>query len=196
MKYAFFALLFLAGGCVGASKTFSSVAPEELPIILAQVGSNKPGEPLPMRIPIKGVMAGIIDFSAHGVFTTATSEVPLTEDDWLAAGLASINLIGSATLITSHGPGPNDAIWVADPEWQFWAKAFQKASVDAAMAIKDKNRPDFLRAANDLANACQSCHDRFRITDQRPASEFAMATSRGNLGGYLRAWPAPETSAQ
>jgi Cytochrome C' len=141
-------------------------------------------------------MAGIIDFSAHGVFTTATSEIPLTEDDWLAAGLASTNLIGSATLITSPGAGPNDAEWVANPEWQRWAKTFQQASIDTAIAVKRKNRSAFLGAANNLAGACQSCHEQFRITDRRGASEFASLKTDPDLAAYIRAWPSPEVSTQ
>ena len=147
--------------------------------------------PLPLRVPIKGVMAGIIDFSAHGIFTTATSETPLTDSDWLAAGLASINLISSATLITSAGAGPDDEAWVANPEWRHWAAAYQEASVDAAVAIRRKDRAAFLSAANDLANTCQSCHDRFRITDQRSRGQYAEQMAPRGLKDFVRAWPQP-----
>jgi hypothetical protein len=117
---------------------------------------------LPLRVPIKGVMAGIIDFSAYGIFETATHEMPLTDDDWLAAGLAAINLIGSTTLITSAGTGPQDAEWVADPDWRRWATEMQAVSIDAGIAIRQKDRGSYLAAANRLAGACRSCHDRFR----------------------------------
>jgi hypothetical protein len=118
--------------------------------------------PLPLRIPIKGVMAGIVDFSAYGIFETATSEMPLTDDDWIAAGLASINLMGATTLVTSPGTGPQDAEWVAQPEWRRWASEMQYASVDAGIAIRQKSRPSYLAAANRLADACRSCHDQYR----------------------------------
>jgi hypothetical protein len=107
-------------------------------------------------------MAGIIDFSAYGIFETATSEAPLSDDDWLAAGLASINLIGSTTLITSAGTGSQDAEWVANPDWRHWATEMQSASVDAGIAIRQKNGGAYLAAANRLADACSSCHQQFR----------------------------------
>lgn len=159
--------------------------------MLAQAPDQESPPPLPMRVPIRGVMAGIIDFSAHGVFKTAMSETPLTDNDWTAAGLASINLISSATLITSPGAGPNDEAWVAEPEWREWAAAYQQAGVNAAIAIRRKDRAAFITAANDLANACQSCHDRFRVTDPRSHSQYAEQMTPRSLKEFSRAWPQP-----
>ena len=183
--------LLFASACAGAAP------PQRIPEPLADAWlvqhgeAALPAEPLPMRIAIKGVMAGVIDFSAHGVFTTATSEAPLTQDDWTAASLASINLIGAATLITSPGSGPNDPAWVADPEWRQLAKAYQEASVRSAAAIRDRDLDTLLRAANTLADACQACHDRFRITNPRPPAEFAVQMADRGLARHTRAWPAP-----
>jgi hypothetical protein len=130
--------------------------------------------PLPLRVPIKGVMAGVVDFSAHGVFTSATSEMPLTEADWLAAELASINLIGSATLITLPGAGPHDAEWVSNPDYRHWAEAMQSASISAGAATVRKDRVGFLAAANRIAIACQSCHSMYRPDIPSAASQFAV----------------------
>lgn len=189
MKLTFLACAILAAGCTTPkSETVGSPSPQ---FAVAQVADQEAQRPLPMRVPIKGVMAGIVDFSAHGIFTTATSEMPLTDSDWLAAGLASINLIGSATLITSPGAGPHDEAWVADPEWRKWAAAYQDASLDTAVAIRSRNRAAFLTAANDLANACQSCHDRFRITDPRTHGQFAEQMAPRSLKQFVRAWPQP-----
>ena len=138
---------------------------------------------LPLRVPIRGVMAGIIDFSAHGVFESATSEIPLSENDWLAAGLASINLISSSSLITSPGTGPHDAEWVSDPEWRRFAQTMQSASISAGLAITKRDRPALLSSANRLADACQSCHQRFRPEAPMTNSQFAESVRRGlNLG--------------
>jgi hypothetical protein len=147
--------------------------------------------PLALRVPIRGVMAGIIDFSAHGIFETATSEMPLSEEDWMAAGLASINLISSATLITSAGAGASDQAWIADPAWRRWAEAYQEAGVAAAVAIRGKNRAAFLAAANDIANACQSCHDLFRARDHRIERQLAAQIAPQTLEDFARAWPQP-----
>ena len=191
MKRATLLSLLLASACAGAPMALREQAPLPAHARLAQQADAQPAAPLPMRIPIKGVMAGVIDFSAHGVFTTATSEGPLTQDDWVAAGLASVNLIGAATLITSPGAGQKDNAWVADPEWQRLAAAYQDASIRSAAAIRDRDRAEFLRAANVLADTCQTCHDRFRITGQRSPTEFAAQMADRSLLAYARAWPAP-----
>lgn len=138
-----------------------------------QVAQQAAPAPMPLRVPIKGVMAGMIDFSAHGVFVSATSETPLTEDDWLAAGLASINLVGAASLVTMPGTGPHDAEWVADPPYRRWARAMQEASILAGAASVRKDREALLSAANRLASACQSCHDIYRPDIPSAASQFA-----------------------
>ena len=192
MKRVTLLSLFFACACASVPQPQRASTAPAADIWLAQLTDAAPqAQPLPMRIPIKGVMAGVIDFSAHGVFTTATSEAPLTQNDWIAVSLASINLIGAATLITSAGSGPNDPTWVADPEWRRLANAYQEASVKSAAAIRDRDRSEFLRAANALADSCQSCHDRFRITDRRAPSEFAALMADRRLIAYARAWPAP-----
>jgi len=120
-------------------------------------------------------MAGIVDFSAHGVLSTATSKDELTENDWTAASLAAINLIGSATLITSAGTGPKDRAWVANPEWRKWAELLQRSSNEAGLAIQRKDRPALLDASYRLATSCQSCHAAFRIEPPSLNKEFAAA---------------------
>jgi len=138
---------------------------------------------LPLRVPIKAVMAGIIDFSAHGVFSSATSEKALNDADWLAAGLAALNLVASTTLITTPGPGPDDASWVAQPEWRLWASRMQAASIDVGIAVRSKDRDALLDSADRLASACQSCHATYR--PDLPAIEPLRFASRQNPGDAL-----------
>ncbi|MBP9234220.1 MAG: cytochrome c [Hyphomonadaceae bacterium] len=186
---ALIALIASVSGCVASP---CDCLPRDAALILPRAQAIAYGEtppPLPLRIPIKGVMAGIIDFSAHGVFTLAISDKPLTDSDWTAAGLASINLIGSASLITLPGSGPDDADWIATPEWQVWAKTFQQASITTAIAIRGKNQAGFLAAANTLADACQSCHSRFRTIGRPDASEMASKPAPAELAAFVRAWP-------
>jgi len=154
-------------------------APPQSANLKQLMAAGMPSQPLRLRVPIRGIMAGVIDFSAHGVFETSTSEMPLTENDWLAAGLASINLIGSTTLITTAGTGPDDAEWVSDPEWRQWAQTMQSASISAGTAIARRDRVAYLNAANHLADACQSCHKRFRPEAPLSNSQFAENVRRG-----------------
>lgn len=127
-------------------------------------------------MPIHGVMIGVIDFSSFGVFLSATTERPLSEKEWNAAGLAALNLIGASTLITIAGTGPNDAKWTADPAWRQSASNMQAASVAAAIAVRSRNRDALTSAANTLADACQACHAKFR-GDLPPVTRQALDAS-------------------
>ena len=129
-----------------------------------------------MRVPIRTGMAGIIDFSSHGVCATATSESALSDNDWLAAEHASLNLVSAATLIMTPGSGPNDRSWVEDPDWRRFAFGMQTSSINAGVAVRQKNRPALLASADRLAQACQSCHDQFRRR-QAPGNHRRLASS-------------------
>ncbi|MBI1362285.1 MAG: hypothetical protein GC155_18575 [Alphaproteobacteria bacterium] len=126
------------------------------------------GHVLPLHVPIRAVMAGIIDFSAFGVEKAAHATEPLNDKDWLSVGLAALNLVGASTLITLPGTGPNDATWVADPEWTKWAADMQTSATNVAIAVRRQDRAALNLAAADLGAACQSCHSQFR--DASPGS--------------------------
>lgn len=147
----------LSAGCAATSVHTVSAG--------ADTALQSPGDaplPLPLGMSIKGVMIGVIEFSSYGVFRSATSTKALTEQEWTAAGLASLNLIGSSSLITIAGTGPEDDAWVRDPRWRASAIDFRRASMDAGIAVRNRNADDLLLAANRIASACQSCHDNFR----------------------------------
>lgn len=118
--------------------------------------------PITLRMPIEGVMISTIDFSSYGVFKAATAEQPLTQDDWGAAGVAALSLIGSSSLITLPGTGENDAAWVVDERWRASAMAMQAASVQVGIAVRKQDRVGLLLAADQLAEACEACHKVFR----------------------------------
>jgi len=152
---ALMACLALIATACATPRATTPAAPET-----ASLADQHP--PLPLRMPIAGVMLGVIDFSSHGLFKIATSEgVPSTQD-WYAAGLASLNLIGSSTLITLPGTGDKDDVWVGDPRWRTFASTMQGASVDAGIASRNRDQVALLLAADRLAKACQACHDVFR----------------------------------
>jgi hypothetical protein len=169
----------MAGLALIASACATSSEPPPASPEAASLAATHP--PLPLRMPIAGVMLGVIDFSSHGLFKIATSEgVPSTQD-WYAAGLASLNLIGSSTLITLPGTGDNDDIWVDDPRWRTFAITMQGASVDAGIATRNRDQVALLLAADRLAKACQACHDVFRPELPKVAvTQFASNLSAPN----------------
>lgn len=154
-------LLLALAGCAASARAAPFPATNHPQYAVATQTVGQPPPPLPLRIPISGVMIGVIDLSAQTVFDTA-SETTLTDAEWSRAGLAAINLIGASSLITLPGTGKSDADWVADPDWRMRATAMQKASLEAAIASRDRKQADLIQATQRLTAACQSCHDRFQ----------------------------------
>jgi len=60
-------------------------------------------------------MLGPMHDASTDVFTAAMSPEALSDDDWLTAGRAAVDLVGSASTITLPGSGPQDIAWTTDP---------------------------------------------------------------------------------
>ncbi|MEP7209632.1 MAG: cytochrome c, partial [Alphaproteobacteria bacterium] len=154
------ASLLLTGGPASAAPPHPDAPSVSSPAKPEQQGQSP--APLPLRVPIKAVMAFFVDFSAYGVFTAATSEEKLTDKDWLDTGVAAVNLIASTSLISMPGSGPNDAAWVKDSDYRRWSEAMQAQSIDVAQAVHRRDLGQFRSAARKLSDTCQSCHQKFR----------------------------------
>lgn len=130
-------------------------------------------DPLPLLVPYRGLMAGIIDWSAYGIFTVAASEKQLDDSDWTAAGMAAVNIIAASTLLTLPRSELEDAERFADPQWRGMVEEMRNASVFVALAVQRKDRPGFTTMADLLADSCQACHDRFRTLPRQSSRDFA-----------------------
>lgn len=128
---------------------------------------------LPLLVPYAGLMVGIVDWSSYGIFYLATHDAPMNEDDWTAAGLAAVNLIATSTLLSVPGSGHSDRARVEDPDWLVRVADFQNASVTVLAAVQGRDRPAFDRAADLLAETCQSCHSQFKVMLPKDTSQFA-----------------------
>lgn len=140
----------------------SAQTPNHLQTAVGVTNVVEIGDPLPLFVPYRGLMVGIIDWSSFGVFHLATNDKPLTDSDWTAAGLAAVNLIAVSVLLTTPNSSADDQRRLADTAWTENVADFQNASVLVAAAVDKRNRADFNRAADMLATTCQSCHDMFR----------------------------------
>lgn len=136
---------------------------------------------LPLLVPYAGLMVGIVDWSSYGVFYLATQDTALTEDDWTAAGLAAVNLIATSTLLSMPGSGYNDRQRVEHPDWLGRVADFQNTSVLVLAAVQGRDRPAFDRAADLLAQTCQSCHKQFKVMPSKETSQFAALDYRAPL---------------
>lgn len=117
---------------------------------------------LPLAVPINAVMVALVDFAADGVWRPAAMETGLTQDQWLLAEQDSINLIASATLITTPGTGANDAAWVKDPDWRRWATEMQLVAGEARSAVEQQNQERLRLVGDRLVEICEACHQKFK----------------------------------
>ena len=66
-------------------------------------------------------------------------------------------------LIQLAGTGPNDATWVADPNWIRMADEMSAAGMDALAATKARNIALLNAAGDRLVAACESCHTEYKL---------------------------------
>jgi hypothetical protein len=107
------------------------------------------------------VLIGIAQIPADGIWSAQAAD-SLTDDDWLLADEDSVSLAGAAALISKPGTGENDARWVANADWQSWARDVQKTALNLRAAAKAKDSARFNAAADHLSEVCQNYHTKFR----------------------------------
>lgn len=120
--------------------------------------SVPPSAPLPMRIPISAVMAGLVNESSFEIFQSATADRELSDADWLRIGSAAIDLVGASTLVTLPGTGDEDAAWVSDQRWLQASADMQEAGMAVGRAANARDQAALQEATAQLAQSCQSCH--------------------------------------
>jgi hypothetical protein len=161
--------LLLAAGCDRSPRAQTPTQAGQLTSVEAITDG-----PLPLLVPYRGLMVGVIDWSAYGIFKLSTTDRPMDDDDWSAAGMAAVNIIATSTLLSMEGSGAEDKRRHSNPAWIGMAGDLQNASVLVAMAVQQRNRAEFVRMANLLADTCQTCHDRFRVLPLPDTSRFAV----------------------
>ena len=160
--------------CMLQDTAASAQTPPSSPAPLVQSEDAQGEEQLPLHVPYRGLMVALIDWSAYGIFSLAGKDGPISDEDWTAAGLAAVNLIAAATLLTMRNSNDDDHRRLADPAWLGMAADLQNASIFVAIAIETRDRSDFRRTADMLAKTCQSCHDKFRALPPNDTSRFAV----------------------
>lgn len=123
---------------------------------------TEPMQALPLPVPVNAVMVALVDFAADGIWRPAASEIPLTDKQWLLAEQDAVNLIASATLITTPGTGVNDAQWVAEPDWRRWATEMQVTAEEAKAAVEAKDKDRLKLVGDRLVEICQTCHQKYK----------------------------------
>jgi Cytochrome C' len=134
--------------------------------------ANPPGKSPPPAVPLSilDLMRASVQIPADGIWAVQGAE-NLSDDDWLLADEDSVSLAGAAALISKPGTGKNDRKWVANADWQSWARDVQTTALAIRAAAKAKDLAKFSAAADHLSEVCQSCHTKYR--PEAPSDDVA-----------------------
>lgn len=140
-------------------------AATDKPATETPVASAPPAEtPRPITLPvsINAVMVALVDHASEPLWLDAY-EPPTTEAGWREAEHHAYQMAVGGKLIQLAGAGPNDATWVADPDWIRMADEMSAAGMDALAAAKARNVALLNAAGDRLVAACEACHVEYKL---------------------------------
>jgi hypothetical protein len=150
----------LSGRRLAAPLVFFAIASALAgPALTAGPAAKSP--PLAVPVSILDLMRASVEIPADGIWAAQGAE-KLSDEDWLLADEDSVSLAGAATLISKPGTGKNDAKWVANADWQSWARDVQTTALALRAAARAKDPAKFSAAADHLSEVCQNCHTKYR----------------------------------
>jgi len=114
-----------------------------------------------LPVSINAAMVALVDHASEPLWLDAY-EPPKTEMRWLEAEYNAYQMAVGGKLIQLAGTGPNDADWVADPEWIRMADEMSAAGMDALNATKARSVAMLNSAGDRLVAACEACHKQFK----------------------------------
>jgi hypothetical protein len=127
------------------------------------VGAAAAPAPRPLALPLTllEIMRANVEIPAEGIWAVETED-KLSDQQWSLAEQDAINIIASATFISTGGTGKKDREWVSNADWQTWTKDVQQTGVQIRDAVKAKDLKKVAEAGDHLVDVCQSCHDKYR----------------------------------
>ncbi|MDB5452386.1 MAG: hypothetical protein JWO33_964 [Caulobacteraceae bacterium] len=114
--------------------------------------------------PMKELMGHVVDFGsqavwhAQGSYVDATGEhsnVPTTEDGWIAAESGAITVAQTANLLKLPGYRQDDGDWVA------FSNALHDRAIDAQKAIQKQDPKAMFETGAALYQVCVDCHAKY-----------------------------------
>lgn len=114
-----------------------------------------------LPVSINATMVALVDHASEPLWLDAY-EPPKTEMRWLEAEYNAYQMAVGGKLIQLAGTGPNDADWVADPDWIKMADEMTAAGMDALNAAKARNVAMLNTAGDRLVASCEACHKKFK----------------------------------
>jgi hypothetical protein len=127
------------------------------------VGGATAPAPRPLTLPLTllEIMRANVEIPAEGVWAVE-NEDKLSDEQWALAEQDAINIVASATFISTGGTGKKDREWVSNADWQTWTKDVQQTGTQIRAAVKAKDLKKLAEAGDHLVDVCQSCHDKYR----------------------------------
>jgi hypothetical protein len=114
-------------------------------------------------ISLNDVMVSVVDHNSHMIWNVGLpGRAPKNDQDWHNLEHAADTLAASGNMILIGGSGPNDAVWVKDPDWQSYTQQLTDAALEATRAVDQKNVDALLKAGDGLVAACEGCHMKFK----------------------------------
>ena len=117
-----------------------------------------------LPISINAVMVSTVDHASDYMFAIGNGDVPKSDHDWYLVENSAYETMLAGKVIQFVGTGPNDAKWVADPEWKQLADqltSLGQEGVDLAKA-RNTDQKTWMDLGNRLVEDCLACHMKFK----------------------------------
>ncbi len=144
----------LLGACA-PTEPEAAKATEPAPAIVATAPTIK------LPVSINAIMVALVDHASEPLWVDAYVP-PTTEERWKEAEYNAYQIAVGGKLIMLEGTGPNDAAWIADPEWKSIADEMSAAGMEALAATQARNAFSLNTAGDRLVAACEACHKKFK----------------------------------
>ena len=154
-------LVFAVAACSPAKAPDPPAAEIVTPAVSAPPPVAAAPPPITLPVSINAVMVALVDQASEPLWLDAY-EPPTTDARWRDAEYNAYQMAVSGKLIQLAGTGPNDAAWVADPEWKVVADEMSAAGMDALAATKAKDVALLNTAGDRLVASCETCHKKFK----------------------------------
>ena len=114
-----------------------------------------------LPVSLNAVMVAMVDHAAEPIWVNGYKP-PTSEAGWRDLEYNAHEVAVNGKLIQLVGTGPNDAKWVANPDWIRYADAMSAAGMAALAAAKAKDVAGVNTAGDQLVESCEGCPKTFK----------------------------------
>jgi hypothetical protein len=114
-----------------------------------------------LPVSINATMVALVDHASEPLWVAAYKP-PKNDAGWRETEYDAYQVAVTGKLIQLAGAGPDDAKWVADPDWKQDADAMSTAGMNALKAAQSKDVKALDDAGSQLVEACEACHKKFK----------------------------------